>query len=126
MLVFNVKVRYLTTASDNIYLLLIEDIRLRGGGALYGRVEVYYNGVWGTVCDDSFNINDGHVICRQLGRTRGARSVYQRARYGQGRGQIWLDNLQCLGTESRIGFCPSNPLGNHNCNHREDASVCCL
>jgi len=32
-----------------------------------GRLEVYYNDVWGTVCDNLFNYRDAHVACHMLG-----------------------------------------------------------
>lgn len=48
-----------------------------------------------------------------------------RALFGQGTGQIWLDNVQCVGTEARLASCPANPLGQHNCVHSEDAGVRC-
>ena len=45
--------------------------------------------------------------------------------FTNGAGQIWLDNVQCVGTEARLINCPANPLGQHNCGHIEDAGVRC-
>ena len=89
-----------------------------------GRVEVNYNGQWGTVCDDSWSQNDANVVCKQLGYGT-AVSVLRNAAFGQGRGQIWLDNLQCTGNENDLFSCTHNGPGSHNCGHNEDASVVC-
>ena len=100
-------------------------VRLVDGSTKYeGRVEVYYNGEWGTVCDDEWDLNDAQVVCRQLGF--GPRILARNlAYYGQGSGKIWLDNVNCIGTELTIENCSHNGWGIENCAHREDAGVKC-
>ena len=41
-----------------------------------GRIEIYYQDSWGTVCDDEWTIQNGHVACRQLGYTEGKPCVF--------------------------------------------------
>jgi deleted-in-malignant-brain-tumors protein 1 len=41
--------------------------------------------------------------------------------------QIWLDNVECVGTETRLIDCPASPLGNTGtCTHSQDAGVRCV
>ncbi|KAM3607417.1 uncharacterized protein V6R79_007440 [Siganus canaliculatus] len=90
-------------------------------GQTRGRVEVKYNGEWGTVCDDSFDTMDGNVICRMLGFSM-ATSTYQAQ---SGTGKIWLDDLRCRGTETDIFDCPHSGIGVNDCGHSEDVGVQC-
>ncbi|CAB4045924.1 deleted in malignant brain tumors 1 -like, partial [Paramuricea clavata] len=99
-------------------------VRLVGGSHNAGRVEVYYNGTWGTVCDDSWDINDARVVCRQLG-FQDAVAAYQGRNVLDGTGQIWLDNVCCGGHESALFSCRHSGWGTHNCGHHEDAGVRC-
>ena len=100
------------------------DIRLQGGSSNHGRVEICNNGVWGTVCDDLWGTPDAQVACSQLGFQRTGASAITTG-FTNGRGQIWLDNVNCRGTETRLVDCPANPLGSHDCVHSEDAGVMC-
>ena len=51
--------------------------------------------------------------------------MYLRNLYGSGTGQIWLDNVQCTGSETSLGDCPRHAWGVHNCGHAEDVSILC-
>ena len=96
--------------------------RLVGGtGKHEGRIEVYINAKWGTVCDDQFDIKDGHVACKQMG-FRGAKSI---KKFGPGSGSIHLDDLKCTGNETDLFDCPHSGVGAHNCGHSEDVGVVC-
>ena len=94
-------------------------------------MELFHNGHWGTVCDDSWDDRDAAVVCHQLGHEGGQH--FGRAHFGRGSGHIFLDDVNCSGTESRLIDCPllppwnspSFPFGRNNCNHGEDAGVKC-
>ncbi|XP_071798711.1 scavenger receptor cysteine-rich domain-containing protein DMBT1-like isoform X1 [Asterias amurensis] len=100
-------------------------IRLQGGLTDFeGRVEIYYQGSWGTICDDQWDNNDATVVCQQLGYL-GTAVAKTEAFFGEGTGDIVLDDVDCVGTESFLGRCQAKPLGDHNCGHGEDAGVVC-
>ncbi|XP_025065923.1 lysyl oxidase homolog 2-like, partial [Alligator sinensis] len=89
-----------------------------------GRVEVFYNGEWGTVCDDDFSIHSAHVVCRELGYVE-AVSWLPGSKHGKGEGKIWLDNVHCTGRETTLAECNSNGWGVTDCKHTEDVGVVC-
>nr|XP_054774441.1 neurotrypsin-like isoform X2 [Lytechinus pictus] len=112
-----------------------QEIRLAGHGSniRQGRVEIFFEGRWGTICDDDWDLADADVVCRQFGYAEGAVAActmvscgFPRPNdFGEGSGPIWLDNVRCVGTEERITDCPANPIGDQNCMHFEDAGVIC-
>ena len=87
-------------------------------------MEIFYNGSWGTVCDDHWDIKDAQVVCRELNYST-ATSAPKNSLFGHGNGPIWLDEVECLGNETSIMNCHFKGWGKSNCDHREDASVNC-
>ena len=101
------------------------EVRLVGrSGQHEGRVEVYHNGTWGTVCNRGWDVQDATVVCRQLGYGT-AVDVPCCAAFGRGSGPIWYDNVRCSGREANLKQCVHGGLGVNNCGHWEDAGVIC-
>ena len=101
-------------------------MRLAGGNnTKEGRVEIFHDGAWGTVCDDSWDNRDAQVVCRQLGLPDIAARAHQHAHFGQGAGKILLDNVWCVGNETALDQCQHSGWETHDCGHAEDASVTC-
>ncbi|XP_073726148.1 scavenger receptor cysteine-rich type 1 protein M130-like [Misgurnus anguillicaudatus] len=100
-------------------------LRLSGGkGLCSGRLEVYHNSVWGSVCDDLWDIRDAQVVCRQLG-CGAALSVDGNEAFGAGEGVVWMNRVECRGTEIHLWDCP-HVLKNHtDCSHKEQARLIC-
>uniref|UniRef100_A0A8W8MBY9 SRCR domain-containing protein n=1 Tax=Magallana gigas TaxID=29159 RepID=A0A8W8MBY9_MAGGI len=102
-------------------------VRLVGGPTQSeGRLEVYKFGRWGTVCDNVLNNKLSVVVCRSLGLPWNTSEAYINAVYGKGSGQIWLDDVNCSGSETSIKECKHKGWGSHNCNHSGDVSINCL
>ena len=105
-------------------------IRLVGGtGPHEGRVELLYEGSYGTVCDDDWGNIDATIACKMLGYQSGTAFNADESAYlyfGAGTGQILLDDVRCSGGETSLFDCQHLGIGKHDCNHNEDAGVRCI
>lgn len=118
-------------------------IRLSGGESVdTGRIEVCYNGNWGTICQKGWGIYDAMVACTQLGFNASRKLMYWSlillllllllldvrtfggSKYGSGIGPVYLRDLQCSGNESSLIYCPGNTDTNE-CSHSDDAGLRC-
>ncbi|XP_049330427.1 deleted in malignant brain tumors 1 protein-like isoform X1 [Astyanax mexicanus] len=95
-----------------------------GGSRCAGRVEVLHRGQWGTVCGDDWDMSDAAVVCRELGCGE-AVDALGKSHFGSGSGPIWMDDVDCSGSESRLKNCRSPVWGKHDCNETHNSGVIC-
>uniref|UniRef100_A0A8D1EEM4 CD6 molecule n=1 Tax=Sus scrofa TaxID=9823 RepID=A0A8D1EEM4_PIG len=100
------------------------DLKLVGGGSpCEGRVEMLEHGQWGSVCDDTWDLEDAHVVCQQLSCGWAVQAL-PGLHFPPGQGRIHRDQVNCSGSENYLWDCPGLP-GNGYCGHKEDAGVVC-
>ncbi|XP_036948271.1 deleted in malignant brain tumors 1 protein-like isoform X3 [Acanthopagrus latus] len=100
-------------------------VRLAGGSdRCAGRVELWRDGRWGTVCDDRWDLRDANVVCAQLGCGYALSVTGQDGSFPPGRGPVLLDELNCTGQEENLWACPA-ARSESDCGHKEDAGVVC-
>ena len=85
-----------------------------------GRLEVYYNGEWGTVCHSGFDRLDGDIACRQLGYN-GSAAVYT---HGGGTDRVWLSGLDCEHFRTSLDQCDHSGWLS-GCPHDNDVGLIC-
>ena len=103
-------------------------VRLVGDVHGSGRVEVFDEGEWGTICGKNWKwtLNEAMVVCKELGFKK---AIFQSrmALHGQGTGPVLLRDVACEGTERSLLECPKGQWGDvGDCRHDEDVGVSCL
>jgi deleted-in-malignant-brain-tumors protein 1 len=94
-----------------------------GDQSYTGKVEIQYQGTWGVVCENGWNIVDAHVICRMLGYK--AAEVAIQYIEGETTRKMLLDVVQCSGNEKSIAKCAHNGWGKYSCTNKGLAGVVC-
>ncbi|XP_052007451.1 galectin-3-binding protein A-like [Xyrauchen texanus] len=124
LLFLHVSARHWTLFDEQLKPKRQGRVRLVGDLPSSGRVEVYHDGQWGSVCDDGWELAEAQVVCRQLGFP-GAVSATAGGQYGEGSGPIWLDDVNCKGSENSLSDCCFKGWAVTDCTHKEDAGVVC-
>lgn len=90
-----------------------------------GRLEIYMESKWGTVCDDHWDMPEMEVACTQLGFGPPAvpNSQSNPFQVTEGTGDIHMDDVSCTGLEDTLLECQF--IEEHNCQHHEDVVVLC-
>ena len=125
-----------TVVDMNGELRVVDGERTDEDGKLCeGRLEIFLNGEWGSICDDYWTPEDADVACRQLGFAGGsvvemdrftARTARKHTYFPPGTGEFWLDDMHCDGTESSLLECPAIRGEVSGCSRFEEVGLRCV
>ena len=124
IILLNDSLYYISSA----YFFFFKDVPVRLGGGNHpyeGRVEIFHDGAWGTVCGVYWTKIDATVVCRQLGYFFASGVTMAARKFGEGSGPIFLHNVACTGSETDLFECDHDEIGEHLCRHSHDAGVMC-
>ena len=99
-----------------------------GANVTLGAVQACMNNAWGSVCNDRFGTNDATVVCRQLGFPVTGAEAFRDAstRFNISTGPVFLDRVDCRGSESSVMGCSQTLPGLSQCTASEIAGVICI
>ncbi|XP_060586154.1 uncharacterized protein LOC132741902 [Ruditapes philippinarum] len=115
-------------SSKDFKICHIETCKVRlveGSNQYEGRLEVWHDNTWGTVCDDEFTALSASVVCKMLNYPHNNPLVFKSAYFGAGKLPIHLDDVKCTGTEISLPQCPHRSWGLNDCSHDEDVGISC-
>ncbi|KXJ06856.1 Neurotrypsin, partial [Exaiptasia diaphana] len=95
--------------------------KISSPSSVQGILQIYHNGVWGTICNNIWSRANTDIACKQLGYQFAVMSKH----LGQGLDPIWLDNVKCNGDEPSLDQCHHWGWGTHDCDHRQDVGIVC-
>ena len=108
------------------------DVQLYGGFYPHeGRIGFQHKNQWGVICEDTWDLRDADVICRQLGFEKGASNLAAGLevvdRDGRRQPTVIMTDIECSGNELTIDECKFNLVKPGKCLHSAvNAGVFCV
>ena len=104
-----------------IYIITLARLR-EGNSPLEGRLEIYYQGVWRSVCTQHWTFKEAHVACRMMGYHS---ALYAETIYGSFDRQVGIQDLRCKGSEKDLVGCRNNGWNLQGCQDKMYAAAIC-
>ena len=89
-----------------------------------GRIEIYYNDTWWTLCQHHFSHDAFNIVCRKLGLPD-SQEAYNESQFGSGNQSILPMDFSCDGHEASLMDCRHEHFSDHHCGDQNTVGVSC-